>query len=93
MAFLLGAVGAQKAISLQVYCVLLLLRTQQTQHRVRTKGRKLRGSGEKKAIVLQFYRVLCFRRRSRRKTNSVPEAKTHYTTAVKWHYSPPTPVA
>ena len=51
-----SAFGAQKEISLQVYNVCLLLRTQPTQHRIYTKAPKLRSSGEKNAIVLKFIR-------------------------------------
>ena len=70
---LLGsAFGAQQNISLQVYSVFLLLRTQPTQHRIYTKAPKLRRSGENHAILPQLYNVCCFRRRSRRRTNSAP---------------------
>ena len=58
MVFLLGALWGTKAISPKVYMVLLLLRTQPTQHRVCTKAPKLRGSGENNAISLQLYSVL-----------------------------------
>ncbi len=79
--------GATKAISLEVDCVLLLLRTQPTQHRVCTKAPKLRGSGEKKAILLQFDCVFCFRRRSRRRTNSAPRPLSHRGRGPKCHFT------
>ena len=64
--------GPQKANSLQVYSVLLLHRTQPTQHRVCTEPLSYGGRGGEGHFYFSCIVYFCFRRRSRRRTNSAP---------------------
>ena len=81
----------QKAVSLQVYIFVLLLWTQPTQHRVRTKAPKLRRWrdwglwGPRGQFHCRFILFRCFSGRSRHITESAPRPLSYGGRGTRRH--------